>query len=801
MGIVKTELELLRALAWLPEIDDDSLVEELALPRLSKNEFSDRELEDLLGGEGKDITTSSWNGFELAARVGAFRHESLRHDLLAGRALAYACLSIDRVGFLPMEVIAWDDYATRVVRLNQRGLETVPGFIRWLNVDLEDCYMPSSLDIASFRRFDYTYTFSSLMLMRSVGTRAIDFEVPSDTLLRVVYSATEDNLGGMDTHSWIGELYVALVRRQISVATPISKCSALQPMTLLSSCFLMSGLDIPEAQQRLFEASNQKGGVGLSLARETDILPALDIVASTIRYSRFKDQERPLTVACYLPDWHHSILDLLTARIPKQDSTAYFPLVFTGVMVHDLFMEAVTQDKEWHLFSPDDAYPALVTTSSFAETYQGLVEAGKATRKLPARTIFEAIVRSLLVSGTPYVIFSDRVNLSSMQAGHIECSNLCAEVMLHSDSSTVASCFLSSIALSRCLFDGKLDYNKVSYLTTLATHFLLSICARTTSVSSSLDIVADTTKAIGIGVQGLSDTLQMMGIEYDSDAARAIAAKVAACMQYWSMATSIALEMDFEFGCNEGNAIGPHHERWHSTLPKSACPLDIDTSDVVSSESWVELVRLEERYGRANATCIAMMPTVTTAHMQGNSDGIETRVGNVIVKRSSSGDDTLVNPVLWSLLKKRLGVEKFNGMEAGLLRDIARADGSVSGLEMLTAEEKRLFRTAFEIDVLGQLGISAAMTPFVDQSISTNWFMRDPSTTKVTSYLIKAWKYGLKTGIYYLRQATAIQSLSTLEEARPSLRQTELSTDELLDTTTKTIERLACTPDCTSCSA
>jgi ribonucleoside-diphosphate reductase alpha subunit len=591
------------------------------------------------------------------------------------------------------------------------------------------------------------------------------------------------------------------VYRQISVATPIAKCSALEPPTLLSSCFLMSGLDISKALQCLFEASRQKGGVGLSLAMETDILPALDLVASTTRYSRVKDPERPLTVACFLPDWHYGIMDLLAARIPKQDTTAYFPLVFTGVMVHDLFMEAVQQDKEWHLFSPVDAYPALVETTSFAEKYQELVAAGKAIRVLQARTIFAAIVRSSIVSGTPYVIFADRVNLSSLQAGHIECSNLCAEVMLHSDSLTVASCFLSSIALSRCLADGKLNYSKVGYLTTLATHFLTSICARTGTVFSTLDIVADTTKAIGIGVQGLSDALQTMGIEYDSSEARAVAAKVAACMQYWSMITSVALEMEFDFACNEDTKVGPHHVRWKATLPKSARPLDIDTSDVVSLDKWDELAELEKRRGRANATCIAMMPTVTTAHVQGNSDGIETRVGNVIVKRSSSGDDTLVNPVLWALLKKKLGVEKFNSVEAVLVRDIARADGSVSTLEMLTAEEKRLFRTAFEIDVLGQIGIAAAMSPFVDQSISTNWFVRDPSATKMTSYLIKAWQYGLKTGIYYLRQATVIRSLSTLEEARPALRQSESRTDESVDAATSAMGQLFCTPDCASCSA
>lgn len=795
MARLETELDLLQALVWLPDVDDSSLVEELCLPRLAKNEFSTQELRDLLGGEGKKLDDSAWNGFHLASRVAVERYQSLRYDLLAGRVVAYTCLAIDHVGFRPMEVIELDDFARRACRLEERGLKTVAGFVQWLGTKLDECYMPTD---CSMRRFDYTYTFSSLMLMRSVGTRAIDFEVPSDMILRVAYAATEHDPTGTDIHNWVGELYVVLTRRQISVATPIAKCAAMMPMTLLSSCFLMSGIGIEEAQQHLFEAARQKGGVGLSLAMETNILPALDVVAATIRYSRSQDQERPLNVACYVPDWHDGIMDLLSARLPKQDTTAYFPQVFTGVMLHDVFMEAVLQDREWHLFSPAVAYPALVKADLFAEKYHELVAAGKATRKMPARTIFEAIIRSSIVSGTPYVIFADRVNLSTMQNGHVECSNLCAEVMLHSNTRTVASCFLASIALSRCLVGGKLSYNTIDYLTELATRFLTAICVRTGGVYSSLEIVADTTRAIGIGVQGLSDALQFMGIEYDSTAAQEIAASVAACMQHSAMTTSCSLSSDF--GVVEAVA-GPHHERWRRTLPKSARPLDINTQHVVSLAQWQDLAEFEKKCGRANETCIAMMPTVTTAHVQGNSDGIETRVGNVIVKRSSSGDDTLYNPVLWALLKKKLGVEQFNRMEAVLVRDIVRADGSVSTLECLSVEEKRLFRTAFEIDVLGQLGIAAAMTPYVDQSISTNWFMRDPSPTTMATCLIKAWQYGLKTGIYYLRQVTAIRTLSTLEEARPALRPTEPSTEDLLDATTGAMERLACTPDCASCSA
>ncbi len=800
MARLETELDLLQALVWLPDVDDSSLVEELCLPRLAKNEFSTQELRDLLGGEGKKLDDSAWNGFDLASRVAVERYQSLRYDLLAGRVVAYTCLAIDHVGFQPMEVIKLDDFAIRACRLVERGLKTVAEFVQWLGTKffLDECYMPTDWRTESMRRFDYTYTFSSLMLMRSVGTRAIDFEVPSDMMLRVAYAATEHDQTGTDIHSWVGELYVALGHRQISVATPIAKCAALMPMTLLSSCFLMSGIGIEEAQQHLFEAARQKGGVGLSLAMETNILPALDVVAATIRYSRSQDQERPLNVACYLPDWHDGIMDLLSARLPKQDTTAYFPQVFTGVMLHDVFMEAVQQDREWHLFSPAVAYPALVEADLFAEKYHELVAAGKATRKMPARTIFEAIVRSSIVSGTPYVIFADRVNLSTMQNGYVECSNLCAEVMLHSNACTVASCFLASIALSRCLVDGKLCYKTIDYLTSIATHFLTAICVRTERVCSSLVIVADTTRAIGIGVQGLSDALQFMGIEYDSTAAQEIAASVAACMQHSAMSTSRSMSSDF--GVVEA-AAGPHHERWRRTLPKSARPLDINTQHVVSSAQWQYLAELEKKRGRTNETCIAMMPTVTTAHVQGNSDGIETRVGNVIVKRSSSGDDTLYNPVLWALLKKKLGVEQFNRMEAVLVRDIVRADGSVSTLECLSVEEKRLFRTAFEIDVLGQLGIAAAMTPYVDQSISINWFMRDPSPTTMATCLIKAWQYGLKTGIYYLRQGTAIRTLSTLEEARPALRPTEPSTEDLLVATTGATERLACTPDCASCSA
>ena len=69
-----------------------------------------------------------------------------------------------------------------------------------------------------------------------------------------------------------------------------------------------------------------------------------------------------------------------------------------------------------------------------------------------------------------------------------------------------------------------------------------------------------------------------------------------------------------------------------------------------------------------------------------------------------------------------------------------------------------MYRTAYEIPQKSIITMSAERGPFVCQSQSMNLFFDKPDFRKLTAAHFLGWKLGLKTGSYYIRSQSAINS-------------------------------------------
>lgn len=102
--------------------------------------------------------------------------------------------------------------------------------------------------------------------------------------------------------------------------------------------------------------------------------------------------------------------------------------LFLALWVPDAFMRAVVADGDWWLMTPD-ACPGLQDAfgDAFDALYAGYVAAGKFTRRLKARTLWQHVLTNQMETGTPYVCFKDHVNRKSNHAniGTVRSSNLC----------------------------------------------------------------------------------------------------------------------------------------------------------------------------------------------------------------------------------------------------------------------------------------------------------------------------------------------------------------------------------------
>ncbi len=178
-----------------------------------------------------------------------------------------------------------------------------------------------------------------------------------------------------------------------------------------------------------------------------------------------------------------------------------------SVQVTDRFLEAVRRDEPWPL-----VYPA---------------GAAAAPRVLPARELWNRLLDASYESSEPGVLFVDTINRENNLAWreHLTTTNPCGEVPLPE----YGACNLGSINLARFVrapFEpgASLDLEAIAATASVAVRFLDDVLDVTRYPLPQQAEACRTTRRIGLGLTGLADALCMLGLHYDSVAARDVAA-------------------------------------------------------------------------------------------------------------------------------------------------------------------------------------------------------------------------------------------------------------------------------------
>jgi ribonucleoside-diphosphate reductase alpha chain len=112
-----------------------------------------------------------------------------------------------------------------------------------------------------------------------------------------------------------------------------------------------------------------------------------------------------------------------------------------------------------------------------------------------------------------------------------------------------------------------------------------------------------------------------------------------------------------------------------------------------------------------------MPPTKSSCElMSGCSEGIGLDVAMVFTKQTAGGEVFRINKVLLSLMKER------NMYNSETVERIARAKGSVQNEDWLSEHEKKVFRTAFEIDMKWVIVLASQRQQWIDQQQSINLY-------------------------------------------------------------------------------
>jgi ribonucleoside-diphosphate reductase alpha chain len=166
--------------------------------------------------------------------------------------------------------------------------------------------------------------------------------------------------------------------------------------------------------------------------------------------------------------------------------------------------------------------------------------------------------------------------------------------------------------------------------------------------------------------------------------------------------------------------------------------------------------------GHRNAHLLAIAPNASSSIIcGGTSPSIEPYRANVYTHKTLSGSYQVRNRFLEKLLKKK-GINVQEREE--IWKDIAGSDGSVQHLDILTEEEKEIFKTAPEINQIYLVEHAHMRQQYVCQSQSVNLFFNMPKATEsqevhdeYLQYVNDVHWYGVNKlkSLYYFRSNAA----------------------------------------------
>jgi ribonucleoside-diphosphate reductase alpha chain len=356
-----------------------------------------------------------------------------------------------------------------------------------------------------------------------------------------------------------------------------------------------------------------------------------------------------------------------------------------------------------------------------------------------ARRKWGKLLQKRKATGEPYIMYKGNVNKQNPEMYKknglkVHMTNICSEIVLHTDEQHSFVCCLSSLNLAK--YDEWKDTDLVYTSTIFLDGVLEEFLQRAKNLKGFENSVrsAERGRALGLGVLGWHTYLQQKGLPFEG------------------------LQAQFET------------RKIFSGIKIESERASRDLANEYGEPLWCK------ESGLRNTHLRAVAPTVSNSKLSGNvSSGIEPWAANVFTEQTSKGTFIRKNPELERVLRKigkntkevwdKILADGGSVQDLDFLDEWCFLDGKLVECNEVTEEShkgrcnsvKDVFKTFKEINQLDLVRQAGVRQQYIDQAVSLN--LAFPATAEpkwINQIHMEAWKQGVKT-LYYMRTESVLR--------------------------------------------